>query len=158
IQMRAGLPVLLGIAIGAAAAGPTHAQATFTGTWKTHGDKPGFFNDVTLTQNGANVTGDFTVATPGDQLGTTGHITGTVLNGNLLSFTFTQDYRVNGKIEPNTFQGTGLLTLCSDNNHFAGTYAYAPHRLVPPPWDQGLWIGNRKGPAADLVDKITAAY
>src|ERR1700676_2521199 len=121
VHMRACIAVLLGITLGSAAVRQAHAQGTFAGSWNTSTANPGRLYDLTLNQNGTNVTGNYTVTTAGDQQGTKGQITGTV-NGNTLKFTWTQDSKQQGKIVPNFFHGTGEFTLCADGNHFAGSY------------------------------------
>src|SRR5215471_18373941 len=112
-HVRASLTVLFGIAFAAAVAGPTHAQGTFTGSWTTTTANPGWIYDMTLTQSGATVTGNYTVTTAGDQQNTKGTITGTA-SGGTLKFTWAQEYRDKGKIISNAFTGTGQFTLCAD--------------------------------------------
>jgi CubicO group peptidase (beta-lactamase class C family) len=127
---------------------------------------------MTLTQNAAKITGDYTVTTAGDQQGTNGHITPTDLglgsrgaDGRTVAFNWTQDHKKKGAIlpntqliEPNAFHGTGTFRLCADGNHFTGTYESAPHPLLTADLLKGTWIGTRKGAAAGVQDKIANAY
>jgi CubicO group peptidase (beta-lactamase class C family) len=146
---------LLGITLGAAATGQASAQLNFAGSWSTSTDKGGWLYDLTMTQTGTNVTGNYTVTTAGDQQGTKGQITGTV-SGSTLSLKWTQDY----KTTPNAFTGTAQFTLCADGNHFAGPYQSTggpSASLLTPDLLIGTWIGTRKGTAAGVQDKIAKA-
>jgi uncharacterized protein YkwD len=120
---------------------PAFAQ-NFTGTWETRTDKNWTY-EVILNTNGTAVTGNYTVTTAGEQVGTHGLINGTV-NGKVLQFTWSQDHRKGGVIEPNTFHGSAQYTLSADGNSFAGTYQATPHALLTPDLLRGTWSGIRK--------------
>jgi hypothetical protein len=141
VHMRVCAAALLGTALGSAAVQGAHAQ-NFTGTWGTRTDKNWTY-DVTLNTNGAAVTGKYTVTTAGEQAGTQGLINGTV-SGRVLQFSWSQDYRRGGVIQPNIFHGTAQYTLSADGNSFTGTYQTAPHSLLTPDLLHGTWSGTRK--------------
>jgi CubicO group peptidase (beta-lactamase class C family) len=156
---RACIAVVLGVTLGTAAVGPTHAQ-TFAGSWSTSTDKVGWFYDMTLTQTGANVTGNYTVTTAGDQQGTKGDIKGTV-SGSTLKLTWNQETRKQGQVQANAFTGTAEFTLCADNNHFMGTYTATGGPALPSLTKDllaGTWIGTKKGTAPGVQDKLATGF
>lgn len=93
-----------------AAQGPA---VSFSGHWNSSVGRFGYPKDLTMSQKGNEVSGNWTHRSG------SGTLKGTV-KGNVLTFTYTENWASNGQSGTDT--GKGSFTLSSDGKRFFGTY------------------------------------
>jgi len=111
---------------------------TYAGNWRTVANGGSWSFDMTFTQKGAGVSGDYVVI----ETGAKGSLTGSVSAG-VLNFTWK---------DQSGYAGTGSLRLSPDGKQFDGTYVvtFIPEGLTAD-LVQGTWHGTIQKPLPDTT-------